>query len=35
VLGATWDIAALATSVALSVFKPGRPLGRTRTTEGG
>jgi len=29
--GATWDIAALATSVALSVFKPGRALGRTRS----
>ncbi len=35
VVGAAWDIAALATSVALSVFKPGRTLGRNRITEGG
>ena len=35
VSGAAWDIAALATAVALSVFKPGRALRRTRTTEGG
>ncbi len=26
IAGATWDVAALATATALSVFKPGRPL---------
>ncbi len=31
--GAAWDVAAIATAVALSVFKPGRALARTRTAE--
>jgi hypothetical protein len=32
VAGAAWDVVALTTAVALSVFKPGRALRRQRTT---